>query len=330
MGFRISFEDRGGGRVYSLHDDDAGSSASVLPGYGFNLFDLRLPVAGEARPMVVAGPGFADAPRGAGGSGVPILFPFPNRIRGGAFAFQGKSFELARTKGPNAIHGFVADRPWEVVEHRATTDEAFLIGRFQLSKQAPEVCDHWPADAVIQVRYGLSGRRLTMTTTISNPTAVDLPYGFGIHPYFRLPFAPGGDLGRTRIVIPASKTWTLKDFLPTGEIVPVDDRLDFRRGKPIEGLKLDDVLTDLEHDGAEGVCRLIDLEKGGEFQLGFDRSFRELVVFTPPAKPDVIAIEPYTQTTDAINLQAKGFDAGLRVLGHGRSDVLTLSMQTRG
>jgi len=205
-----------------------------------------------------------------------------------------------------------------VVEHRATTDEAFLIGRFQLSKQAPEVCDHWPADAVIQVRYGLSGRRLTMTTTISNPTAVDLPYGFGIHPYFRLPFAPGGDLGRTRIVIPASKTWTLKDFLPTGEIVPVDDRLDFRRGKPIEGLKLDDVLTDLEHDGAEGVCRLIDLEKGGE------------VVFPPPAKPDVIAIEPYTQTTDAINLQAKGFDAGLRVLGHGRSDVLTLSMQTRG
>ena len=280
--------------------------------------------------MIVAGPRFAEAPRGAGGSGVPILFPFPNRIRGGEFAFQGRTFELARNKGANAIHGFVLNRAWEVVEHRATADEAFLVGRFQLSKQAPEVSDHWPTDAVIQVRYGLAGRRLTMTTTISNPTAVDLPYGFGIHPYFRLPFAPGGDLGRTKIVIPASKTWTLKDSLPTGAIVPVDSRLDFREGKPIEGLKLDDVLTDLAHDGAEVVCRLIDLEKGGEFQLGFDRSFREVVVYTPPGKPDVIAIEPYTQTTDAMNLQAKGLDAGLRVLGHGQSDVLTLTMQTQG
>ena len=32
-----------------------------------------------------------------------------------------------------------------------------------------------------------------MNVTVSNPGADDLPYGFGIHPYFRLPFAPGGD-----------------------------------------------------------------------------------------------------------------------------------------
>ncbi|MDR3619397.1 MAG: aldose 1-epimerase [Paludisphaera borealis] len=330
MSFRISVERRGDRPVYSLYDDGVGSSASILPSFGFNLFDLRLPVAGEVRPVIVSADTFAEAPSGPGGNGVPILFPFPNRIRDGAFGFQGRTFDLAKNNGPNAIHGFVYDRAWEVVEHRATADEAFLVGRFQLSKHAPEVCDHWPADAVLQVRYGLSGRRVTMTTTISNPTAVDLPYGFGIHPYFRLPFAPGGDLGRTKIVIPASKSWALKDFLPTGEVSPVDPRLDFREGKPIQGLKLDDVLTDLAYDGAEGVCRLVDLDKGGEFQLGFDRSFRELVVYTPPGKPDVISIEPYTQTTDAINLQAKGVSAGLRVLGHGQSDVLTLTMQTKG
>ena len=58
------------------------------------------------------------------------------------------------------------------------------------------------------------GCRLSMTVTVSNPTADDLPYGFGIHPYFRLPFPPGGDLARTQVIIPASKYWVLNDFLP--------------------------------------------------------------------------------------------------------------------
>ena len=122
----------------------------------------------------------------------------------------------------------------------------------------------------------------------------------------------------------------LKDFLPTGEILPVDPRLDFREGRPIQGLKLDDVLTDLAYDGAEGVCRLIDLDKGGEFQLGFDRSFRELVVYTPPGKPDVISHRALHPDDRRVNLQARGVDAGLRVLHHGQSDVLTLTMQTQG
>jgi len=171
---------------------------------------------------------------------------------------------------------------------------------------------------------------MTMSITVSNPTASDLPYGFGIHPYFRLPFPPGGDPGRTRVIVPASRTWVLKDFIPTGETRPVDPRLDFRAGQPIRGLKLDDVLTGLEYDGARGACRLVDEEKGAEFRLGFDRSFRELVMYTPPDRPQVISLEPYTQTTDAINLQARGVDAGLRVLGHGAHDSFELTMETVG
>lgn len=83
------------------------------------------------------------------------------------------------------------------------------------------------------------------------------------------------------------------------------------------GLKLDDVLTDLEFTADRGVCRLIDEAKNAEFLLGFDRGFRVLVLDTPPGRGDVISLEPYTQTTDAINLQARGVAAGLRILGHG-------------
>jgi aldose 1-epimerase len=98
----------------------------------------------------------------------------------------------------------------------------------------------------------------------------------------------------------------------------------------MRGLKLDDVLTALEFPSPRGICRLVDLGKNAEFQLHFDRVFRELVIYTPGGRPEVIAVEPYTQTTDAINLQARGIDAGLRVLKPRGHDVFALTMQTLG
>jgi aldose 1-epimerase len=79
-----------------------------------------------------------------------------------------------------------------------------------------------------------------------------------------------------------------------------------------------------------GTARLADLEKGAEFHLTFDDGFRELVVYTPSNRPDVIAVEPYTQTTDAINLQSRGLGAGLRVLAHGQQDNFLITMETVG
>src|SRR5262245_5684559 len=221
MRYRVGTESRGRQTVFTLHDDETGASAAILPSYGLNLFDLRLPSAGEVRPMIVAASDFAENPRGSGGNGTPILFPFPNRIAGGRFDFGGRTYELPRNNGPNAIHGFAVDSPWEVSEQKADADSAFLIGRYQISRHSPKMLGNWPADAALEVRFALSGRRLTMTVTVSNPTAAELPYGFGIHPYFRLPFSPGGALDRTRVILPASKYWVLKDFLPTGEVRPV-------------------------------------------------------------------------------------------------------------
>jgi aldose 1-epimerase len=330
MAHRIDTQTRGGRTIHTLHDDESGSSASVLPVFGFNLFDLRLPAAGAVRPVVVAASDFAENPRGGAGNGIPILFPYPNRVRGGAFSFQGRAFELPLNNGPNSIHGFAVNAPWQVTEHRADADSAFIVGRYQISASTPEMLAKWPSDAVLQMKYALSGRRLTMTVSVSNPTAADLPYGFGIHPYFRLPLHPGGLLERTKVVLPAAKYWVLKDFLPTGDILPVDARLDFRRGQSMVGLRLDDVLTDLEFAKDRAVCRLVDEEKNAELHLGFDRAIHHLVVYTPPGKPDVISLEPYTQVTDAINLQARGVAAGLRTLGHGAQDTFTITIETQG
>jgi aldose 1-epimerase len=329
MAYRVATETRAGRDVVTLHDDASGASASILPSFGFNLFDLRLPAAGAVRRVIDAFPDFAENPRSAGRNGIPVLFPYPNRVAGGKFTFQGKTYSLPINNGPNAIHGFAIDAPWDVVS-QSTDGEASLTGRFQISKHAPKMRPNWPTDAVLQIKYGLSGRTLSMTVTVSNPTGDDLPYGFGVHPYFRCPIEPGGDLEKTRVILPASKYWVLNEFLPIGEVRPVDDRLDFQKGQPMKGLKLDDVLTGLGFEGGKCVCRLVDQSLDTEFRLSFDSNFRELVVYTPPGPGNLISLEPYTQTTDAINLAARKVDAGLRVLGHGGTETLHIAMETVG
>ena len=330
MAYRVSTQARGGGTVHLLHDDQTGASAAVLPSYGFNLFDLRLPAAGQVRRVVAAREGWEEAPDKPGRNGFPVLFPFPNRIRGGRYRFGGTDYTLPLNKPPHAIHGFAIDAPWEVVAHGADGTGAAITGRFQISRHAPAQRANWPADAILEMRYLLAGRRLDLQITVTNPSAEVLPFGLGFHPYFRLPLEPGGDQAQTRLVLPASKSWVQQDALPTGERREVDARLDFRRGQAVQGLELDDVLTDLSFDDDLCTCRFVDLSLGAELRLGFDRHFRELVVFTPPGPGGVIAVEPYTQTTDAIHLQERGVDAGLRVLGPGQAVLMHLFLETVG
>jgi aldose 1-epimerase len=328
MAHRVSQETVNGRTIYRLQDDATGASAAVLPSYGFNLFDLRLPAKGEPRRVIIAAPDWEKNPQAAGRNGIPILFPFPNRIAQAKFRFGAKDYSLPANNGPNAIHGFAIQAPWQVVDSGTDAKGAFLSGRYQISKQSPEMLTHWPADAILDIVYHLSGRRLTLNATVTNPTAQDLPFGFGIHPYFRLPLGPDGDLNRTAVILPAAQYWVLKDFIPTGERKDVDPRLDFRNGQPLVNLKLDDVLTDLAFAGDYCTARLVDEALGAEVRLGFDRHFRELVVYTPPGQPGVISVEPYTQTTDAIHLNARGIDAGLRVLHHGEHVTMTITIET--
>ncbi len=312
-----------------LGDESTGASAAILPSYGFNLFDLILPAAGRPRSIVATDPGWEHDPSKPARQGFPVLFPFPNRIRDGRYSFAGKDYQLELTKPPHAIHGFALDAAWDVIDHGTSARGAHLLGRYRISKQSPDQAPNWPTDAVVELMYTLSGRTMTLEATVTNPTDFELPYGLGFHPYFRLPLDGRSDLSETRVVLPASKVWDLVDTIPTGRVGPVPLKLDFRRGRSMAGLTSDDVYTGLELDDAgRATCRLIDEALGAEFQLSFDPGYRELVVFTPPGKPGVIAVEPYTQTTDAINLHTREIDGGLRVLEPGSSETFHLRMTT--
>jgi aldose 1-epimerase len=196
-----------------------------------------------------------------------------------------------------------------------------LIGEFHGSRDAADVQTLWPADYVLRLTYRLGADRLRLTAMLHNPDRMSLPFGLGYHPYFRV--APAGGSGEDcQVTAGAASYWELSDGLPTGVRRPVDAAHNLNVPRRFADLQLDDVLTDLptQHlPGAENLY-LRGTARHGPGTLGLhlltSADFRELVLFTPPHR-QAICLEPYTCTTDALNLQPRGIDTGLRVLPPG-------------
>ena len=303
--------------LITLTDSTTGSTARLAPQLGFNGFEFIARVRDWSIRVLDADPAFPTGTLRPSGHGIPILFPFPNRIRNASFVWEGREYVIPAETGRhdktgNAIHGFCLDRPWRVIQQ----GDRFAVGRFQLSVDAPERRALWPADFVIEVRYELRGSALRADIRIENPDSVPLPWGFGTHPYFRLPLDEDSQPARCLIEVPADSEWVLKDCLPTGERRPVSRDKDLREGEYFDVLTLDDVLTDITSSNGVVETVIIDEAAGLQVTQRCDSAFREMVVFTPSNR-SCVCIEPYTCVTDAINLQAHGVDAGLRVLPPG-------------
>lgn len=300
-----------------IRDEQTGSSARVAAHLGFNCHEFRAHVGEQVIDVIEAPEDFAGGSHRPSSYGIPVLFPFPNRIRGGKFEWNGRSYHLPETEvandgNGNAIHGFCLDRPWRVVDRA----ESFVVGEFQLSRDAADRLQYWPADFLIRVKYAVSDAALDMTVTVRNPSETPLPWGFGTHPYFRVPLAAESQPAGCLVESPVGDVWELIDCLPTGERGPIPADRDLRDGVRFGSVGLDDVFS-IEPTGT-GLreCVIYDEAAGLQVSQFFGPEYRELVVYTPPNRHSV-CLEPYTCVTDAINLQARGIDAGWRVLEPG-------------
>lgn len=298
----------------TLVDPESRSLARVHAGFGFNCYDLQVTVADRTLATLWKAEGFEAGTARPSGSGVPLLFPFPGRIAQGRFVWDGRTYEIPPTDNRgNAIHGFVMNRPWRVVERSLSR----VAGEFQGSVDAPEVADQWPADYAIRATYELRGGRLTMTYECSNPDQRPLPCGFGTHPYFRVPL--GGPSGAACVVsLPVAEEWELTDLLATGVRRPTDVAARLRQGQSFGDLQLDNAFTGVQFDGDEALATIRDPGSGRTLRIGWDRAFRECVAYTPPHR-EAICVEPLTCVPGAVLLEPRGVDAGLRVLAPGES-----------
>ena len=306
--------------VVDITDPTSGSSARIAVDRGFNCFQFlaRLP-DGRVVDVLSAPTDFADGPHPETHFGNPLLFPYPNRIREGRFSWDGRTFQLTPQEvlfdpTGNAIHGLCLDRPWRIVER--TGDR--VTGAFRCSIDAPDRQNLWQADAEIQVSYQVVGSCLRSEIRVVNHDDKSRPWGFGTHAYFRVPLSSTSAASQCVLTVPGHSIWNLEQCLPDGTKHTPSSDLELHQGRTFDGLKVDDIYSDVTSEKGVVTCRIADPAAGLAVEQRCSSDFRELVVFTPPWSSSV-CMEPYTCVTDAINLEQRGIDAGLRVLPAGQT-----------
>jgi aldose 1-epimerase len=308
--YAISSETRGGVEIFTLREADT-AFAEVAPAWGNNCiaFHVQAPIL-EPVP-------FEELRQRPTRYGNPILFPFPNRIRGGEFRFQSQRYVVNPSR-----HGFVRDKPWKMLGTGASNDEGAWIRSALDARDYPEaILNQYPFPFHLEVTYRLMDSTLRMETVVRNTGEQEMPLGFGIHPYFRRP-------EQGAVQVPARKRWELVDSLPTGRVLDVEGAYDLRSPRDVTNLALDDILTDLiPSPGGSVRCILEDQKANLQTVVEFEaRQFPHVVVYTAPAPRQAICIEPNTCPTDAFNLQDRGIESNVIVLPARESMTFSLSI----
>jgi aldose 1-epimerase len=320
--------EREGETLYELRDGHSGAYARIWPAFGNNCVEARLPAPGDGLVEALLAPeSLAEVREQPSWWGVPLLFPWPGRIPGGRYRFDGREYQLPElNRAGAAIHGFVKTRPWMVEVFEAWESAAFLRASFS-SDEHPETLEGFPFPYYLAVTYRLDNDGLHLVAEVRNTGEGPLPFGFGAHPYFRLPLGDGGDPQRCTIRVPADSRWTLARLgeLKPGEtltraavVEPVPAELDLRGGQALGGRHFDFVYAGLDVDTGRVECTVSDPAAGIEAVMQASAHFPTLVVYTPPDRPGV-CFEPWTCPPNAFNLLAAGVEgSGVTVLSPGQ------------
>jgi aldose 1-epimerase len=192
------------------------------------------------------------------------MAPFAGRIRDGRFTFHGRAYQLETNMPPNAIHGTVFVRPWDLTANAA--DRAEL---------ATELGPGWPFRGRVTQTIALrpDGLEASMGLEADEP----MPAWLGWHPWFRRELA-----GTIAALDFAADLMYARgsDGLPTGELGPPSPQ------------PWDDAFV--------GVRTPIRLTWQGVLSLELTATADVWVVYDE--RPYAICLEPQTAPPDAINI----------------------------
>ncbi|MCL4544166.1 MAG: aldose 1-epimerase [Chloroflexi bacterium] len=300
-----------------LRNTGTGVWTRVIPEIGANCAELHLRAPSGAVTQVLFSPQSLDQLRASPArSGIPVLFPFPNRIRHGRYVLAGSTYQLRTSDRGHAIHGLVIDQPFRVTHREVTLASATLS--CAITSEELERRDGFPFPFELTLTFTLTDSSLTLLARARNTGQGALPLGYGLHPYFPLPLVAAGQRDACLVSLPVTERWELEETLvPTGQRRPIDDTDTLRALRPLGQRSFDGVFTGVVHD-ADGWsrARLVDPAAGVAVHIEGDPAVREWVLYTPPGTA-AISFEPYTCVTDAFNLSEQGVDAGRVVLPPG-------------
>ncbi len=273
-------------------------------------------------------------------NGIPLLWPFANRLDEQAFYANGQKYSfdpgLGNTgRGAIPIHGFVMDADaWRVVDAGSDASSAWLTTKLEFFR-IPRYMKQFPFAHTLTMTYRLQDGALEVRTRIDSLSDDPIPVAIGFHPYFQLTDSVREEW---RLSIAARTHWLLDDrTLPTGETQPITRLLPDPKNVAVKDVVLDDIFTDLEFDGRgravmslKGRRQRLDVEVGPKFKTilvlsrpnepslrGGKAEVRESS--TGPSPRGTVAFEPMAAISNALNLAQRGVYQDLQSIVAGGS-----------
>jgi galactose mutarotase-like enzyme len=242
--------------------------------------------------------------------GIPLLYPWANRLGGWSYRVAGRDVELDRDSpllhGDAhclPIHGaLAATSDWVVRD----AEPGRLLASLDYAAH-PDLLAVFPFPHRLELAIELGASGLTVTTTITAGADGPVPVSFGFHPYLAPPGAPREEW---LVELPARTHLILDDLgLPTGAT----------RQQPAESFPLRERTFDdlFALPGPEGFSVAA---AGRRLTVEMRSGYRYAQVFAPANQP-VICFEPMTAPVDALRSHA-----GLRLVPAGRTERATFTL----
>jgi aldose 1-epimerase len=163
---------------------------------------------------------------------------YANRIAGGKFALDGKTYQLPQNDGSNSLHGGTRGcdkRVWTAEPLKTEHGEAL-----RLTYVSADGEEGYPGQLTVHVTYTLRDND-TLAIEYSATTTAPTPVNLANHAYFNLTGDPKNTILNHVLTINADRfTPVDKNLIPTGELRPVTGTpLDFRKPEVI-GSRIED------------------------------------------------------------------------------------------
>ncbi|WP_168928935.1 aldose 1-epimerase [Paenibacillus dokdonensis] len=281
-----------GSRVVVLKDALHDSEAMINLDIGFNLIRCRL-----GGHDTIEGPEDLSVLSARSSEfGVPLLWP-PGRIAGGKFSFEGRPYTYPLHEGVNHLHGEIRMMPWQISGMEANECQGANVTAELHFTETDVNPAYYPHAVVLRMTWKLQGDRISGRLIVENEGETEVPFGFGLHPYFSF----RGSMAGTDVTAAVTQQY-FADEDGIMRNIPVQTELcqDLLVGMPLDKLPKDTDHFVFRMDQDVHCCEIIRHQEQIRIKLEFDQSFPYLVVFKP-LWADAISFEPWTCVSDANN-----------------------------
>jgi galactose mutarotase-like enzyme len=225
--------------------------------------------------------------------GIPLLYPWANRLAGFDYGVAGRTVEVPSDPGRIAldehglpIHGVIGGRlAWELARASGPPAQS-LTARLSWSESRPELFEVFPFRHDLRYEARLGGGRLEVQITVHACGADPVPVAFGFHPYLSL-------------VDAARERWLIE--LPAMRHLALDDQqIPLGPGQANDAQRFELAAREFD-DGFDAVSEPARFSATAErrIELEFLQGYPCAQVFAPRAS-QFICFEPMTAPTNAL------------------------------